>query len=326
MTISEREWLDVIEREYLSGYIDAGAGSVKFVVGTDRQIDDLQHELHSMAERHGLAPVAIDAAATKLHMIQDVFFAVARSLNWDAMAQRYMENLFSSQGYEWPRPGQAVPIHDIAERNQMDVTLLRREFHRWLTVEVMRDPEMTQDFRIAIARLCQRRLEPQDSDNAATTPVLEWLCGELRRIGDLKGTYIASKITRHNGRAMLRSLCRWLRLSGQGGLCIALDIRQLAKSGAAAGEGVRYSTAAVMDAFEVLRQLIDDAEHFSGMLLAVCADQSFIDDDPKRSVHAYRALQERIWSDVRAQGWSNPLAPLVELTSEAALAGDGGTE
>jgi len=145
------------------------------------------------------------------------------------------------------------------------------------------------------------------------------LRGELRRISNLKGTYIATKITRHNGRAMLRSLCRWLRLSGQGGLCIILDICQLSRTGVSAGEGIRYSTAAVMDGFEVLRQLIDDSEHFVGLFLVVFADEGLIGDDPKRSVHAYRALQERIWSDVRPEGRDNPLAPLVEFASQPAV-------
>ena len=95
-----------------------------------------------------------------------------------------------------------------------------------------------------------------------TAPVLEWLRGELRRVGALKETSITAKITRHNGRAMLRSLCRWLRLCGRRGLCASLDIRQLAKTGATAGDGIRYSPAAIMDGFEVLRQLIDDGEHF----------------------------------------------------------------
>ena len=70
-----------------------------------------------------------------------------------------------------------------------------------------------------------------------------------------------------------------------------------------------------MDAFEVLRQLIDDSEHFAGLLLVVLAGDELIGGDQKRSVRAYRALQERIWYDVRPEGRDNPLAPLVELST-----------
>ena len=120
---------------------------------------------------------------------------------------------------------------------------------------------------------------------------------------------------------MLRSLCRWVRLCGRQGLCAALDIRQLGRTGAAVDDGIRYSPAAVLDAFEVLRQVIDDSEHFGGLLLVVLADQTLIGDDTKRSLDAYLALKMRIWSDVRPEGRDNPLAPLVVLAAQP-LAGE----
>jgi hypothetical protein len=251
-----------------------------------------------------------------------VFFAIARELDWNAMAQGFVESLFRSKGYEWPRPGEAVAVQDVAECNRLDVTLLRRDFRQWLSAAVMRDTEMTQDFRVAMTQLCLRRLEPEDPQPGITAPILQWLIGELRRIGALKQTFITARITRHNARAMLRSLCRWLRLCGRRGLCASLDIRQLGKTGAAVGDGVRYSPAAVLDGFEVLRQIIDDCEHFAGLLLVVLADQALIGDDLKRSLDAYLALKMRIWSDVRPEGRDNPLAPLVVLAGQPTAAAD----
>jgi len=66
----------------------------------------------------------------------------------------------------------------------------------------------------------------------------------------------------------------------------------------------------------VLRQVIDDTEHFTGLLLVVLADQALIGDDAKRSLDAYLALKMRIWSDVRPEGRDNPLAPLVVLAGQ----------
>lgn len=315
MAVATSEWLGLIEREYIGEFVTCGGSAVKFVVGAEHQLSAVSGWLAEMSKRHELAHVAIDSATTKLHMIQDVFFAIARALDWNAMAQHFVESLFNRQGYEWPRPGEAVPIHEVAERNRVDVTLVRRDFRQWLTAEVMRDTEMTRDFRVAMARLCLRRLEPEDARLGITTPVLDWLRGELHRIGVLKETSITARITRHNGRAMLRSLCRWLRLCGRHGICVTLDIRQLAKSGSSAA-GLRYSPAAVMDGFEVLRQLIDDGEHFAGFVLVVLADESLIGEDTKRSLNAYQALKMRIWDDVRPEGRDNPLAPLVRFANQ----------
>ncbi len=117
---------------------------------------------------------------------------------------------------------------------------------------------------------------------------------------------------------MLRALCRWLKLCGRQGLCASLDIRQLGKTSVAVADGIRYSPAAVLDAFEVLRQVVDDSEHFAGLLLVVLADRTLIADDTKRSLDAYLALKMRIWSDVRPEGRDNPLAPLVVLARQPA--------
>jgi hypothetical protein len=95
-----------------------------------------------------------------------------------------------------------------------------------------------------------------------------------------------------------------------------LDIRQLGKTGAASRDGLRYSTPAVLDAFEVLRQLIDDGQHYAGLLLVVLADESLIGVDPKRSLDAYLALKMRIGDDVRPESRDNPLAPLVRLATQ----------
>jgi hypothetical protein len=163
MSVGSEEWLNLIEREYFGGFATVGGSMVKFVVGDDERLGYLSEELRKMAARHGLLFVAIDAAMTKLHMIQDVFFAIAHTVDWPATAQYFVEALFARQGYEWPMPGLAVPLQRVAEANGVDPTIIRRDFRQWLTAEVMHDPAMTQDFRVAMTRLCLRRLEPEDA-------------------------------------------------------------------------------------------------------------------------------------------------------------------
>jgi hypothetical protein len=247
-------------------------------------------------------------------MIQDVFFAIARQIDWPATAQRFLEALCTDNGYFWPHPGKAVPLAELAEANRIDPILLRKEVNQWLTRRIMRDTAMAQEFRIAMTRLCLDRLAPAGGGDDHVTPVLEWLCGELRVIGALRSAAIYRKITRHNARSMLRSLGHWLRLCGDRGLLLTLDIRRLAQALPPGADSVRYSPAAVMDAYEVLRQLIDEADYLEGLLLVVLADTGFLDGDPRRNISSYPALQMRIRDDVRARQRDNPLSPLVRLT------------
>ena len=311
MAVSATHWLDLIQREYLSRFISGGGAAVKFIVAENNVLAHVHKRLETRAKDRRLQFVAIDAAESRLHMIQDVFFVIARNTDWDVLAQRWVEAIFRRHQYEWPQPGKAVPIRQLSLANRQDETLLKRQVYEWLTEYIMRDREMAQDFRAAMTHLCMRRMEM--ADDRAVAPVIEWLRGELRAVGAVRQVPINSKITRHNGRAMLRSLCRWLRLSGGPGLALTLDIRQLGRTDIPEGQ-VRYSPAAVLDAFEVLRQLIDDAESFSGLFVGVLGDQAFTQDDPKRSVAAYTALKERIWADVHARGHENPLAPLLQIS------------
>jgi hypothetical protein len=319
LAVALESWLSLIDKEYLRDFIANGGSAVKFVESQPERLEEIQSRIIALAEGHGLATCRIDAAQSKLHIIQDVFFAISRSLDWTAMAQGFVEALVAKNGYEWPRPGHAVTFQDVAAFNRIAVPLLKRDLNHWLTDDIWHDRTMTQDFRAAMTQLCLTRLESSETDPVVTAPVIEWLRGELRAIGALRQASITAKITRHNGRAVLRSLCRWLQLCGLKGLCLTIDIRQILRTQTPLGEGVRYSPAAVMDAFEVLRQLIDDAESFQGLFVVVLGDPSLTQGDPKRSLLAYNALYARVLDDVVATGRDNPLAALVRIESRPQL-------
>jgi hypothetical protein len=313
MAVKLKEWLDLMDKEYLGDFIVNGGAAVKFVVADEGTIDLLKEHLTDQAAKHGLVLANVDSAIVKLHMIQDVFFAVSGQISWEADAQRFVEGLFQRQGYRWPSAGQPVALAEIAEANKVDATIMRREFNRWLTADLMNDTSMAQDFRIAVMQLCLNRLAPAGHGGEQVAPILQWLRGELRMLSALKNANIYSRITRYNARAMLGSLCRWLALAGHKGLLLSLDIRQLTRTASLVTDGVRYTSGAVMDAYEVLRQLVDDSDQFERFFVVVSADNSFIGDDRKRSVDAYTALKMRIWDDVRARSQDNPLAPMVVI-------------
>ena len=113
---------------------------------------------------------------------------------------------------------------------------------------------------------------------------------------------------------MLVSLCHFLRKAGAAGLVVVLDVRQLARA-AHVEDTLRYSPAAVMDSYEVLREIIDDAEHLPGLFIVVLADAALATGDPRRALGQYAALQMRVWPDVRPGDRQNPVAPLVWLTT-----------
>src|SRR6266404_3104490 len=238
MAVALTEWLELIDKEYLRNFIVQGGAAVKFVITDEAGKTKLATAFANQAAEHGLVFAGLISAEVKLHMMQDVFFAVSRQMDWEADAQRFVEGMFRRHDYKWPLPGQPIALKEIADANQVDATILRREFNQWLTRDLMNDTGMAQDFRIALTQLCQNRLVPAGREGDTVAPILQWLRGELRVLSPLKSAFIYSKITRHNARAMLRSLCRWLRLAGHTGLFLTIDIRQITRSPA---KGIDYA-------------------------------------------------------------------------------------
>jgi hypothetical protein len=227
-------------------------------------------------------------------------FAAAGALPWERLLQIRLETLAASAGYRWPEPGNAVLLPALAEANGVAPHLLRRDLAQALSREIWQDSRLTQDFRNAPIALLESRLTGEDA--ALAGAVMDWLRGTLRRIAQLRQARIGRRVGRQNARAVLMSLCRWVRGCGGAGLLLLLNIRRLHRERRVITEGLVYTPAVVMDCYEVLRQVIDDAEHFPSLFLAALADDAFLSDDPRRSLGQHAALRMRVWDDVRPQG------------------------
>ncbi len=306
------DWLAVIEREYLAGFVSSGGACVKLALAENAAVEATADSLLRLGQMRGMLAVHVDAGQTRVSLMQELFFAIARALPWDSLLQSYVEALFAAHDYPWPQPGARLAMPALATHFGVAPPLLARQRDQWLTADLWEDRQMAQDIRAALLRLCLARLEPDGTDMA--TPVLQWLHGEKVPAALLRAADISARITRTNARAALASICRFARKSGAAGLLLVLDIRQLAQTGAAQGV-LRYTPAAVMDGYEVLRELIDGAEDTPGLFAAVLAGPELNTGDPRRALSQYAALQMRVWPDVRPGDRQNPVAPLVWLAA-----------
>ncbi len=304
------EWLPVIALEYFEHFVPQGGAAVKFAILPDPAFANVTAALAVMAERRDLHSVGIDAARTRLHMMHELFFAIARSLPWQDLAQAAVEQLFAEHDYPWPRPGEAMTMAELAAHFGVAPGLLARQRDQWLTSAIWENRSLAQDFRAALLRLCLARL---GADDGTAGTALAWLQGEKLSVGLLRGAEISARIGRMNARAMLTSLCHFVRLSGSAGLLLVLDVRALSRP---VVEGsVKYTPASVMDTYEVLRELIDATEHMPGLFAVVLACEALATGDARRALAQYPALQMRVWPDVRPGDRQNPVAPLVWLSA-----------
>src|SRR6266536_1248455 len=155
-------------------------------------------------------------------------------------------------------------------------------------------------------RLCQAELGVGEVDVAERDAVLGWLKGERVALALLRRSLIYGRIGRHSAQAMLTSLASWLPRVGHGGLVLDIDLARLAvgrRPPVEQREGVYYSKAAVLDAYEVLRQLIDATDVLSAAMVVACpptARCTFA--SPMRCATVADPTRMPVWSDWK-HGW-----------------------
>ncbi len=312
------DWLRVIRGEYLEDFVLRGGAAVKFVVPAgEAERSAVQRGLETAAVEAGYQFAGVDSAVTKIHMIDKLFHEVARQIDWDGLARRFVAGLLEENGYRLLPERDHLDLQAIAAQNQYQEAELRRDVKKWLAGRIYRDHGMSQEFRVAMLRLCQAQLDPTDVSPTESGAIKEWLCGELRLLSALKPSLIYQKIARHNARYMLFSLVRWLRLTAGNGLILGLDVTQCTADRAHTPEGyLYYSKPATMDAYELLRQFVDGVDDLSNCLIVVVASPELL-TDPIRGLGCYEALKLRIWDEVRDREVPNPLAALIRLSGSA---------
>jgi P-loop Domain of unknown function (DUF2791) len=316
--MSPQDWLESVRRDYLAEYIRGGGAAVKFAVSsTDAGRAELIEGLKAAAEEQGYHFALVDASLVSLHLIDKLFHAVARTIDWDAMTRAYLERLLRLRGLRVPVLPESVAVGRIAELNASPEVLLRTNLQNAIHADLFDDYAMTREFRLAMIRLCLAQLDPTENP-VLEESIKEWLCGDLRLVSAVKRALIFRKIARHNARHMLFSLAHWLTLAGKSGLVVVLDISRYADTSRPAerGEGRYFSTAATMDLYETLRELIDATDEMRACFVGIMAGSRFLQDDA-RGVRAYQALFFRIWDEVYDAHRENPLSSLARIEGAA---------
>ncbi len=317
MDLRPQDWMQTVRQEYLQRFIGQGGSAVKFVVApSECDRAGVADRVRRVAREEGFATVSVDAKDTKVHMMDKFFHEVARRIPWDVLAAQVVRRLLQENGYQVPDSQTECSLAGIARLNERAEPLLRRDLNTWLERTIYRDTQMCREFRMAMIRLCLGQMDGESGSPFLTEPVKGWLQGEIRQISALKEALIFQKIVRTNARYMFTSLSRWLRVAGQAGLVLTLDVsRCLVTKKPEVPEGCYYGVSSTLDVYEMLRQFIDGTDELEGVLFVVVAPPEFL-TDMRRGLNRYEALKLRIWDEVRDRRYQNPLGALIRLASD----------
>ncbi len=313
-TIMIDDWVDVIDREYLSSLIAEGGAAVKFAITGEDRRPALAAVLHERCGEGGHVLVKVDAATCRVHMPQDIFFAVASQLDWPLLARRVTLGFLREMGFRVdgidPERVRDV-VGDVAEQSGLEVSDVLMELRPVLYDRVLRNPDMLRAFRVAMNHLCVMTRDRGEDDGQ---PLIDWLTGANTRIGNVRHFEVHTPINRTTARYFIESALYWIRFAGHTGTVILLENARvlLARN---PRDGLRYYTKAMtVDHYEVLREFIDNADRLHGALVVVATDETFLDENAPKGWGIYNALRTRVMDDVRDRHVVNPVAALVRLS------------
>ncbi|MGH3495160.1 MAG: BREX system ATP-binding domain-containing protein, partial [Sciscionella sp.] len=313
-SMSATAYAEFLGAEYLSSYLPAGGGSVKVAVAGDADVAArFERGLQGAAELHNCLMVSLTAEATRVHMVDQVFFTVARQLDWDLIAAAIVRGAYNEIAI--PPGADSLRVSDVAAAHGLDPRELYRSVRRRLEQTLLLDTRLPRMLRRALLRLAQWQLGAGDVDATEARVVRGWLIGEKVPLRELREQRIYARVGRHNARGLLAAVGECVQRADRGGVVIYFDLSRLAVVHRPPREertGVYYTKASTLDAYELVRQLIDAIDELAGMLVVAVIPPELVSDE-RRGLPAYAALQLRVADEVRDRRRPNPFAALVRL-------------
>lgn len=301
----EQFWL----REYLRGFVDAGAGKVKFVKG--RSGAGKTHWLRHFgvtAEEEGYLTIHVDACKQRLASIDELYRAVSLAVPWNDVLDRCTLSLIRDQlGY--PDFGQPVgQFRAWAENTQTRNPVSLMNDVRTAADRFVRDLDIYAALKEPLRTSLVRRTGGELVDESI---LLNWLSGQKLNKQEKRAILVPVNIDRKNARAFLVSLAALVRVAGYRGLVILVDNLQV-MCHTSRLEGIPYYTRAMRDqAFEMIRELIDESHRAPGIFVTFAGENDLFENQ-KTGFAAYPALWLRIQTEIMT-GQVNRFTDIVDL-------------
>src|SRR6266545_2239863 len=136
------EYLEFLRKEYLADFVRRGGASVKVaVVGGDRVAERFHTGLAAAATAEGYLFAAVDAASVRVHLIDQLFFAVARQVDWHALDA-------SAVGSGAPASTGGLAVTTVASSYDVNPRELYRSVRRQLEQALLAGAGLAHEFRL----------------------------------------------------------------------------------------------------------------------------------------------------------------------------------
>ncbi|MCR5088119.1 MAG: DUF2791 family P-loop domain-containing protein [Oscillospiraceae bacterium] len=304
---------DFWDRQYLDYYIPMGGSKIKFITGHPGSgKTHFAAWTRTRSEQRGYRTVSFSAKDVWLHDFREIYLAVIRQMDLEAMLKGCAERVVREMGYdpgEIPAGKQFMDL--LAERHENDA-MTRKTLRDTLRTMFSRNPLLDNTFAQACSLLTGGILGYPVLEKSNREVLMAWLEGDrtltpaqLRLAG-----LTPMKVTKYNARHLLRSLCETIHMSGAPGLVVVIDdLETLLNRGS--GETMRYTKLRRDDTYESIRQLIDDIDSMRYVLFLLCFDREMLENE-NAGMKSYQALWLRIQNEVVSTRF-NCFADIVDM-------------
>jgi len=305
--------LDFWKEKYFANYLARGGSKIKFLTG--RTGSGKTHFLELLAievENMGYITVSLSGREIWIHDFKEIYIAILHQAKLLECLRLCSYEVIRQLGYQPETIPEGISFADfLSGQGRLD-PLTKREIRQQLEKLYLANPLVDNNFALACAMLTGGILGYPTLEETSHKLLMLWLEGSrevklssLRRLG-----LSPSKITKYNARHMLRSLVEVCCLAGYKGLLISIDNLEVLLS-AGHAENIRYTRLKREDAYESIRELIDEIDTLKHTMFVFSFDRALMDDETK-GLKSYQALWMRIQNEIEGTRF-NRFADIVDL-------------
>lgn len=288
-----------LTKQYLETYIPAGGSKIKLITGLQGSGKTcLAENLLLEAETRRFLTVTISAKELWLHDFRAVYLEILHQCGLERILRECAEWIIREMGYDPESiPAGKTLMDMLSEKGEGDA-FSKGEIREALRRSFTRNPLLDNTFAVCCSLLTGDILGYPVLENTYREMILAWMHGDPSvKASQMKAIGMSPvKVSRFNARNLLRSLCEIIHLSGHPGLLVVIDDLEQLISQSADGS-IRYTKGRRDDAYESIRQLIDDIDSMRYVLFLLCPDREMLEND-SIGFKSYQALWMRLQNEV----------------------------
>ena len=306
ITVGIQDLIHFLEKNYLEEYIKLGGSKIKFLTG--KKGSGKSHFLGYLADTAknlGFITVYLSAKSVWLHDFKDIYFEIYNKCDLEACLKKCADKIIGDMGYDCQAIPDGVSFTDyLSSTGDLDA-ITKKEIRNQLQQMFLKNPLIDNNFAVVCSFLTGEILGHPQLDDSNRDMLKLWLAGskEIKLTAIRKLGLSTARITKYNARHMLRSLIEIHCLAGYPGFWVAVDDMDILVNPDIT-DTIRYTKMKREDAYENIREMIDEIDSLKNIMFVLSFDNILI-DDAFNGLKSYQALWLRIQNEIVSERFNN---------------------